>query len=69
MELKSFPSSGVFHSTYSNSICHIGLLTACEQDQDGTKIISIIRSFSLYTQQWYVAYRFADSLRAGAGWN
>ena len=24
----------------------------------------IIRSFSLYTQQWYMSYRFADSLRA-----
>ena len=28
------PSSGVFHCTYSNGICHTGLLTACEQDQD-----------------------------------
>ena len=26
--------------------------------------LSIIRSFSLYTQQWYIAYRFADSLLA-----
>ena len=25
----------------------------------------IIRGFSLYTQQWYMSYRFADSLRAG----
>ena len=29
---------------------------------------SIIRSFSLYTQQWYMSYGFADSLRAGSGW-
>ena len=29
--------------------------------------LSIIRSFSLYTQQWYMLYRFADSLRAGSG--
>jgi len=30
--------------------------------------LSIIRSFSLYTQQWYVSYMFADSLRsAGSG--
>ena len=29
--------------------------------------VSIIRSFSLYTQQWYMSYRFADSLRAGSG--
>jgi len=26
--------------------------------------LSIIRSFSLYTQQWYMPYRFADSLLA-----
>jgi len=26
-----------------------------------------IRSFSLYTQQWYMSYKYADSLRAGAG--
>jgi len=25
--------------------------------------LSIIMSFSLYTQQWYMSYRFADSLR------
>ena len=29
--------------------------------------LSIIRSFSLYTQQWHMSYRFADSLRAGSG--
>ena len=29
--------------------------------------LSIIRSFSLYTQQWYMSYRFADSLQAGTG--
>jgi hypothetical protein len=27
------PSSGVFHCTHSNGICHTGLLTACEQDK------------------------------------
>jgi len=27
------PSSGVFHRTYSNGICHTGLLTDCEQEQ------------------------------------
>ena len=31
--------------------------------------LSIIRSFSLYTQQRYMSYRFADSLRAGSGRN
>jgi hypothetical protein len=31
--------------------------------------LSIIRSFSLYTQQWFMSYRFADSMRAGSGWN
>jgi len=28
--------------------------------------LSIIRSFSLYTQKWYMSYRFADSLQAGS---
>jgi hypothetical protein len=28
------PSWGVLHCTRSNGICHTGLLTACEQDQD-----------------------------------
>jgi len=32
------PSSGIFHCTHSNGICHTGLLTACEQDQDGTAV-------------------------------
>jgi len=32
-----------------------------------TVLLSIIRSFSLYTQQRYMSYRFADSLRAGTG--
>ena len=31
--------------------------------------LSIIRSFLLYTQQWYISYKFVDSLRAGSGWN
>jgi hypothetical protein len=33
--------------------------------------LSIIRSFSLYTQQWYMSYRFVDSFwaAAGSGWN
>jgi len=31
--------------------------------------LSIIGCSSLYTQQWYMSYRFADSLRAGSGWN
>jgi len=32
-----------------------------------TVSLSIIRSFSLYTQKWYMLYRFADSLQAGSG--
>jgi hypothetical protein len=31
--------------------------------------VSIIRSFSLYTQQWCMSYRFVDSFRTGSGWN
>ena len=36
------PSLGVFHCTHSNGIYHKGLLTACEQDQDGTSSILIL---------------------------
>jgi hypothetical protein len=31
--------------------------------------LSIIRSYSLYTQQWYISYSFIDNFRAGSGWN
>jgi len=31
--------------------------------------LSIIRSFSLYTQQWYMSYRFDENLQAGSGRN
>jgi hypothetical protein len=31
--------------------------------------LSIFRSFSLYTQQWYMSYRFSESLRAVSGQN
>jgi len=31
--------------------------------------LSTLRSFSLYIQQWYMSYRFADSSRAGSGRN
>jgi len=29
-----------FHCSHSNGICHRGLLTAVEQDQDGTAVLS-----------------------------
>ena len=32
-----------------------------------TVSLSIIRSFSLYTQQLFMSYRFADSSLAGSG--
>jgi len=34
-----------------------------------TVTLSIIGSFSLYIQQWYMSYRFAESLRARSGRN
>jgi hypothetical protein len=30
-----------------------------------TVLLPIMRSYSLYTQQWYMSYRFVDSFRAG----
>jgi len=43
-----------FH-VHTAIVCHIGLLTVCEQDQDGTPL-SFIRNLSLYTQQWHMSY-------------
>ena len=31
--------------------------------------LPIVRSFSLYTQQWYMSHSYADSLRVGSGRN
>jgi len=38
----SIIGSFFFHRIHSNGICHTGLLTACEQDQDGTGSILIL---------------------------
>ena len=35
-EISSVHQQEFFHCTHSNGICHTCLLTACEQDQDGT---------------------------------
>ena len=55
------PSSGVFHCTHSNGICHTGLLTACEQDRDGThhQEIFTIHIAMVYVKQicWQLACR------------
>ena len=47
------PSSGVFYRTLSNGICHTGLLTACEQDQDGTSVPSWSYSQAVCKTVWY----------------
>jgi hypothetical protein len=59
-------------------ILHILVIkpTSCTKSFFGIKLcmfrtvpLSVVRSFSLYTQQWYMSYKFADSLRAGSGRN
>jgi len=53
------PTRGTnFSNLFSNKSLHVS---------DSSSFI--IRSFSLYTQQWYMSYRFSDSLRAGSGRN
>jgi len=47
------PSSGDFHSTHSNGICHTGLLTACEQDQKGTRSVLILFASCQQTRMTY----------------
>jgi len=48
------PSSGVFHCTRCIGICHTGLLTACEQDQDGTAVPSLSCSKAIYKPVWHI---------------
>jgi hypothetical protein len=62
------PSSGVFHCTHSNvldssSVHHQEFFTV-HTAMFCTVPLSLIRSFSLYIQQWYMSYMFADSLQA-----
>ena len=46
------PSSGVFHCTQNNSICHTGLLTACEQDQDRLGCFEL----GWWSTCWFILY-------------
>ena len=38
-----------FHCTHGNGVCHTGLLTACEQDQDGISVLIPLASCMTYT--------------------
>ena len=53
----------IFHCTHSNGICHT-VIFWIKFHMFRTVPLSIIRSFSLYTQQWCMSYRFADSSHA-----
>ena len=46
--------SGVFYCTHSNGIRHTGLLTACEQDQDGTGVPSWSCSQAVSRPVWRI---------------
>jgi hypothetical protein len=48
------PSSGVFHCTNNNGICHTGLLTACERDHNGTAVPSWFCSQAVSTPVWHI---------------
>ena len=43
-----------FHGTHSNGICHTGLLTDCEQDQDGTTVPSSSCSQAVSDPVWHI---------------
>ena len=49
------PSSGVFHCAHSNGICHTGLLTTCEQDQDR----HVSDSSSVHHQEFFTVHTAA----------
>ena len=48
------PSSGVFHCTHSNGICHTSLLTACELDRNGTAVPYWSRPKGVSKPVWHI---------------
>jgi len=50
-------SSGAFHCTHNSGICHTGLLTACEQDQDRTSSVLIPLASCMYSEKLLVMDR------------
>jgi len=54
------PSSGVFHCKHSNGICHTVLLTAYEQDQDGTAVPSWSCSTADIKSVWHIPLLFVQ---------
>jgi hypothetical protein len=64
------PSSGVFFLIINQLDAQISqIYFGMKFYMFRTVVLFIVKSFSLNTQQWYMSYRFADSLRAGSGWN
>jgi hypothetical protein len=49
------PSSGVFHCTHSDGICHRGLFTAFEQDQNGTPVPFWSCSKAVCKPVWHIS--------------
>ena len=49
------PSSGVFHCTHSSGICHTGLLTTCEQDQDENQPDTLISQIYFWDKILHVS--------------
>ena len=46
------PSSGVFHCTHTSGVCHTGLLTATEQDQNRIAVPSLSCSQAVNRPVW-----------------
>ena len=48
-----------FHCTHSNGICHTGLLTACEQDQDENQPDALISQIYFWNKTLHVSDSFS----------
>jgi len=69
--LKKEPSLRIYNNTVSGFLIINQLDKPISQSYFGMKLyvfrtvlLSIIKSFPLYTQKWYMSYRFSDSLQA-----
>jgi len=55
------PSSGVFHRTHNNGICHTGLLTACSQTVSKTCVTFTIVVCRVKNSRWWTEQEQAVS--------
>jgi len=58
-----------FHCTHSNCICHTDLLTACEQDQDGTTVPPSKVRLNGYSCKSLIKFKYSTEFKKKEIWD